>query len=102
MFDSQFGFAEFLDMVLYWQETQHRTAVTGLNAVVAVPSCSLSISPYRFLEPADVVRLVDDAHIGFIVLDLCSQGSSKNTSLLEESELRSFWIVFVLLTLKNI
>ena len=35
--------------------------------------------------------MVDDAHaIGFIVLDFVLTGVHKNTSLLEESELRSF------------
>ena len=56
----------------------------------------------RLLEPADVVRVVDDAHaIGFIVLDFVLTGVHKNTSLLEESELRSFWIASLFFDVKE-
>ena len=68
-FDSH-GFAEFRHGFVLAGDLQHRTAVTGLfNAVVAKAELLEQVHA-RLLEPADVVRVVDDAHaVGFVVLD---------------------------------
>ena len=74
------GFAEFRHGFVLAGDLQHRTAVTGLfNAIVAKAELLEQVHA-RLLEPADVVRVVDDAHaVGFVVLDFVVVGNHLKT-----------------------
>ena len=65
------GFAEAAHRLVLARDLEHRAAVTlGLDAVVAEAELLEQVNT-RLLEPANVVRVVDDAHaVGFVILNL--------------------------------
>ena len=82
------GFAEFRHGFVLAGDLQHRTAVTGLfNAVVAKAELLEQVHAC-LLEPADVVRVVDNAHaVGFVVLDFVVVGEPLDKPFLKSEEL---------------
>ena len=77
------GFAEAAHRFVLARDLEHRAAVTlGLDAVVAEAELLEQVHA-RLLEPANVVRVVDDTHaVGLVVLDLVFTGVHENTSIL--------------------